>query len=169
MMKYLLLILLLIATPCYGEDFFKVKTGYLDLTGNSMKDSPVIELSYEKKMGHFGIEAGVNTFASRFSDIGMAYLVDPFIAGKIYFDKWVYVGSGVGYYYTFFSEYYEYDADLENEINGKVFAGIDFGKFIIEGRFTFADMDMETNSPYMGFNEDYSKFNNWMVVFGYKF
>lgn len=190
------IILALCVSTCKAEEFVNVKVGVCDLTSKNVDMSSVADVSYEYKYKLKGLplislagETGLSYFWAKLPcngidffdigttrypgidtvfDMGVFHGINPYITGKVYVDR-VYGGIGAGYVQSFFKEYYDGSASVDNELEFHIVAGLDLVKgLFIEGKYLVADLNIESGVYPTGIMENDSRLNNWQVMIGYK-
>ena len=189
MIKYIIIILLL-ATPCFAEQSINLKGGFQDIICEGADSTPVVEVSYEYKYKWVGLEAGIGAFSAILHDtqtdvggrfdwytgknMGRLNALNYFTNLKLYPREDIYVGAGIGWYDLYFVENYRVyqvgeQADADDEFEWHVLAGWEFvDSWFIEGKYIIADLDIESNIEPEGVLEAHSRLNSWAIMVGKK-
>ncbi len=162
----------------HADNLIHVKGGGGDILCEGADSTPVVEVSYEYKDRNFGAEVGIGGLSMILHDtqvetpytgkaMGRLNVVNYFTTLKYYPTKDLYIGGGLGYYDMFFVENYNQQSDIDDEWEYHVVAGWEFTpNWFLEGKYTFADIDVESNIFPEGILEQHSRLNSYQVLIG---
>lgn len=165
----ILLVSLFIVSTAYAGGEWSVKAGYSDVLCDPIQSGVRVDCGYEIRNEKVGILGGVGYEFHKIRQVGMAHLLEYYVTGKLYTPSDIYIGLGVGYVDTFMVESYDVQADIDDEIGAHVVLGKNFGNWIIEGRLTICDLDMETSLPYETEIEKDSRLDSVVIQIGRRF
>lgn len=156
---------------CVGhcDQEVSLKAGYSDILCNPIQSGARVDSCYEIRNDKAGILLGIGYEFHKIRQVGMAHILEYYITGKIYTPQDFYIGLGMGYVDTFMVESYNIQADIDDEVAAHVVLGKNFGNWIIEGRLTICDLDMETSLPYETEIEKDSRFDSIVMQIGRRF
>lgn len=181
----LLIVIMVMLSNARAEESVNLRLGFMDILCEGADSTPMLEVGYEYKadlngLPDFGIEFAVGGITAILHDtqegtpwvgkaMGRMNALNYAAIGRVYLPYNMHIGGGFGYYDTWFVENYGAQADIDDEINYTMLAGWEFVKdWTVEGRYTIADMDIESGAFPAGILEAHSRLNNWSVLIGRK-
>lgn len=185
-----LVIVLVLGGNCRAENILNVKGGIQDILCEGADSTPVLEISYEYRKDWWGLEAGVGGISPLLHNTqtgtewvgkaaGRLNSVIPYFNLKCYLPFDLYIGSGLDYYWNSFVEnrrvylcHGNVQVNVDDELGYHIMGGWNFADdWGVEGKYTIADLDLESGVPDLGILEAHSRLTSYsiMVVKRWKF
>lgn len=168
-MKLIFTIVIILMTSVCQAGEISLKAGYSDIVCNPVYPGARVDGCYEIRNTKAGLLAGVGYEFHKIQDVGIAHTLEYYITGKIYTSYELYLGLGVGYLDTYMVEFNDVQADIDDEVGVHFILGKNIDEWLIEGRVTIADLDIETSLPYGTEVEKHSRFDSVIIQIGRKF